>query len=238
MTYIKLKNISLNYPLYLTSSMSIRKAIFEFFLFKNKLVNKKKPKHIKALDRISIELKPGDRLGVTGDNGAGKSSLLRVISGIYPPTSGKLQVEGKISSLLDIFFGVNLDATGRENILIRGILIGLSKEKINEISDKIIEFVDIGEFIDFPLKTYSTGMKMRLAFAISIYITSDILILDEWLSVGDKTFVKKAEKALRERVSGAQIVIYASHSKQQIERICNKVINLKKGRISSYNDFS
>lgn len=238
MAYIKLQKVSLNYPLYLTSSMSIRKALFEFFLFKNKKNNQNKPKHIKALDSISIDLKPGDKLGVMGENGAGKSTLLRVISGIYPPTTGKVKVEGKISSLLDIFFGVNLDATGRENILIRGILIGLSKEQINEISDKIIEFVDIGEFINFPLKTYSTGMKMRLAFAISIYITSDILVLDEWLSVGDKKFVKKAEKALRDRVSGAQIVIYASHSKTQIDRICNKVINLKKGRIVKYNELS
>ena len=234
MTKIVLTNVTLNYPLYVAHNMSVRKALLEFFI-SNKGVNKKSSvNHLTALDDVSLILLPGDRLGVLGDNGAGKSTLLRVIAGIFKPTSGEVLVEGKISSLLDIFFGINMDATGRENILIRGILLGLSRHQITKISEKIIEFVDIKEFIDYPIKTYSTGMKMRIAFAISLHITADILILDEWLSVGDKDFVQKAEKALVDKISSAKIVVYASHSEEQIKRTCNKIIYLKKGRISSF----
>jgi len=192
MTKIVLTNVTLNYPLYVASNMSIRKALLELFI-SNKGINKKSTvNHITALDDVSLTLLPGDRLGILGDNGAGKSTLLRVIAGIYKPTSGNINVEGRISSLLDIFFGINMDASGRENIIIRGILLGLSRHDITKISEKIIAFIDIKEFIDYPMKTYSTGMKMRVAFAISIHVTANILILDEWLSVGDKGFVKKA----------------------------------------------
>jgi len=218
--------------------MSIRKALIELFISNNGVKKKSTVNQITALDDVSLNLLPGDRLGVLGDNGAGKSTLLRVIAGIYKPTSGNVIVEGKISSLLDIFFGINMDATGRENILIRGILLGLSRDEIKKISEKIIEFIDIDEFIDYPIKTYSTGMKMRIAFAISVYINADILILDEWLSVGDKGFVQKAEKALTDKISSAQIVVYASHSEEQIKRTCNKIIYLKKGRISSFYENS
>lgn len=218
--------------------MSIRKALFELFI-SNKGINKKsRVNHITALDDVSLTLLPGDRLGVLGDNGAGKSTLLRVIAGIYKPTSGDVNVEGRVSSLLDIFFGIDMDASGRENIIIRGILLGLSRHDIAKISEKIIEFIDIEEFIDYPMKTYSTGMKMRVAFAISVHVTADILILDEWLSVGDKGFVIKAEKALTDKISSAQIVVYASHSEEQIKRTCNKVIYLEKGRIISFYENS
>jgi lipopolysaccharide transport system ATP-binding protein len=234
MTKIVLTNVTLNYPLYVASNMSIRKALLELFI-SNKGINKKSTvNHITALDDVSLTLLPGDRLGILGDNGAGKSTLLRVIAGIYKPTSGNINVEGRISSLLDIFFGINMDASGRENIIIRGILLGLSRHDITKISEKIIAFIDIKEFIDYPMKTYSTGMKMRVAFAISIHVTANILILDEWLSVGDKGFVKKAEQALMDKISSAQIVVYASHSEEQIKRTCNKVIYLKKGRINSF----
>lgn len=238
MTKVILTNVTHNYPLYVASNMSIRKALIELFISNNGVKKKSTVNQITALDDVSLNLLPGDRLGVLGDNGAGKSTLLRVIAGIYKPTSGNVIVEGKISSLLDIFFGINMDATGRENILIRGILLGLSRDEIKKISEKIIEFIDIDEFIDYPIKTYSTGMKMRIAFAISVYINADILILDEWLSVGDKGFVQKAEKALTDKISSAQIVVYASHSEEQIKRTCNKIIYLKKGRISSFYENS
>lgn len=234
MVKISLNNVTLNYPLYISSNMSIRKSFIDFFVSKKDFEINKNIKHITALKNISIELTPGDKLGVLGGNGAGKSSLLRVIAGIYPPTEGNIFTNGKISSLLDIFFGINMDATGRENILIRGILIGLSRDEINKIAEKIISYVDIGEFINYPMKTYSTGMKMRLAFAISINIPSDILLMDEWLSVGDKKFVEKAELTMINKISRTSIVVYASHQEDQVNRICNKVIKLKKGSISSY----
>lgn len=236
MAKISLQNVTLNYPLYLSSNMSIRKSLLNFFFKRNDQSDKDVIHHITALDNLSFILKPGDILGVLGDNGAGKSSLLRLIAGIYIPTTGKLCVEGKISSLLDIFFGINLDATGKENIIIRGILIGLSKNEIYKISEQIINFIDIGEFIDYPMKTYSTGMKMRLAFAISIFIPSDILLMDEWLSVGDKKFINKAEKAMVGKISNTSIVVYASHQEDQVNRICNKIIRLNKGRIVSFDN--
>lgn len=234
MSFIKLKNVSLNYPLYLSSNMSIRKSLIRIFLNNKNESQNEAIHHIKALTKISFELFPGDVLGVLGDNGAGKSSLLRVISGIYKPTDGKILVKGRISSLLDIFFGINMDATGKENIIIRGILIGLTRGEIANIIVEIISFIDIGEFINYPMKTYSTGMKMRLAFAISIYIPSDILLMDEWLSVGDKDFVKKAEKAMTSKVFNTSIVVYASHHEEQVKRLCNKIIRLNKGKIISY----
>lgn len=232
MSSINLKNVYLSYPLNLRNQVSFRKFFFTFF--RNQTNHNNTLTHINALNDINISLSSGDKLGILGENGAGKTSLLKLIAGIYSPTLGYISTEGRISSLLDIFFGINPDATGKENIYIRGIYFGLSLNEIDNIMTKIVDFIDIGDFIHLPMKIYSTGMKMRLAFAVSIFFPSDILLMDEWLSVGDKNFVAKAEEALIKKVSSMAIVVYASHSEDQVNKICNKILFLEKGKIKNY----
>ena len=234
MIKVDLKNVSLNYPI-ICNNNSIRRAFFDKFKKRNIYYNSA-IQHVTALKNITFNLKSGDRLGIQGENGAGKSTLLRVIGGIYHPSNGNLIVQGRISSLLDIFFGVNNDATGRENILIRCYLLNLKPHDTYLLSKKVIDFIDIGKFIDLPIKTYSTGMKMRLAFGISVFIKSDILLMDEWLSVGDKEFVEKAERQLLQTIKRTGIFLFASHNEKQLRKLCNKILKLEHGKIISFKE--
>ncbi len=151
---------------------------------------------IKSLSNINLEIANNERVGLLGHNGAGKSTLLRVLGGVYTPSSGYAEINGKVGSLIDISLGIDSEATGLENIFLRGALLGISKKKIEQELENIIEFSELGDFINMPVRTYSTGMHMRLAFAVSTMITPDILLMDEWLSVGDQGFQDKAEKKL------------------------------------------
>ena len=187
--------------------------------------------NIRALDGIAFTLKDGDRLGLVGHNGAGKSTLLRLLGKVYIPCAGTARIEGSIGSLIAISLGIDQEATGRENIYIRGSLLGLKKQEIEQKIGQIIELCDLGSFIDLPIRTYSTGMQMRLAFAVSTMIRPDILIMDEWLSVGDESFRSKAESRMVDLVNNAQILIIASHSKELIKNTCNRVIWLEHGKI-------
>ena len=152
---------------------------------------------VRALDTISLQLSDGDRIGLIGHNGAGKTSLLRVLSGAFSPTSGSAIIEGEVGSLIDISLGIDQEATGRENVFIRGALLGMTRSEIHEHMLQVLEFADLGDFVDMPLRTYSTGMHMRLAFAISTVMKPEILLMDEWLSVGDEDFKIKMEKRAR-----------------------------------------
>ena len=187
--------------------------------------------NIRALDGISFTLRDGDRLGLVGHNGAGKSTLLRVLGKVYVPCSGTVQIRGSIGSLIDISLGIDQEATGRENIFIRGSLLGVQRQEIEEQIENIIELCELGSFIDLPIRTYSTGMQMRLAFAVSTMIRPDILIMDEWLSVGDESFKDKAENRMTDLVNNAQLLIIASHSKDLLYKICNRIIWLEHGKI-------
>lgn len=191
---------------------------------------------VRALDEISFELCDGDRVGLIGHNGAGKSTLLRMLSGIYVPSSGQITAEGKVSSLIDISLGIDLEATGRDNIFLRGCLLGMSKSNIQATIDEIIEFTELGDFIDMPLRTYSTGMSMRLAFAISTAVQPEILLMDEWLSVGDENFKDKAEKRLNQLLSKTNLLVMATHSYDVAVNTCNKVIWLEHGRIKGFGE--
>ncbi len=186
---------------------------------------------VRALDGISFKVSEGDRLGLSGHNGSGKSTLLRVLAGVYEPTSGKLEVRGRIASLLDISIGMDGESSGIENIYLRGILLGLSKKEVQRKIDEIVDFSELGNFIDLPIRTYSSGMWMRLAFSIATSIDADILLMDEWLSVGDTDFVKKAEDRLRLIVKKTPIIVIASHSLEVLNEVCNRRINLEGGRI-------
>lgn len=187
--------------------------------------------HVRAIENLNLNLQSGDSLGLVGHNGAGKSTLLRLLAGIYEPTSGSILRDGQVTSLTEIGIGISPELTGRDNILIRGVVMGLTLKDIRSKMDEIIEFSELGEFIDLPVRTYSTGMSLRLAFAVSTVTQPEILIMDEWLSVGDESFQHKAEARIQKIVDESDILVLASHSRGLIERTCNKVLWLEHGKI-------
>lgn len=186
---------------------------------------------VRALHGLDFSFADGDLVGLIGHNGAGKSTLLRVLSGVYAPTQGQAVRQGSVSSLIDVSLGIDHEATGRENIYLRGALLGLSKKEINACLDEIIAFSELGEFIDMPVRTYSSGMHLRLAFSVSTVIQPEILLMDEWLSVGDEGFKHKAEVRLAELVESTKILVIASHSRDLILKTCNRVLWLEHGMV-------
>ena len=184
-----------------------------------------------ALRDISFELKKGDRLGILGLNGAGKSTLLKVIAGVLKPTEGNVNSKGKIVPLLELGAGFDKDYTGAENIYLYGAMLGYSKEFIREKYDEIVEFSELKDFINVPIKNYSSGMKARLGFSIATVVEPDILILDEVLSVGDAKFKKKSEKRIKDMFEKGVTVLFVSHSLAQVQSLCNRAILLEKGHL-------
>ena len=183
------------------------------------------------MSNINLKIRDNERVGLLGHNGAGKSTLLRVLGGVYTPSSGSAEIQGKVGSLIDISLGIDSEATGLENIFLRGSLLGIPKKKIEHELENIIDFSELGDFINMPVRTYSTGMHMRLAFAVSTMITPDILLMDEWLSVGDQGFQNKAEKKLTDLVNKSNILVLASHSRDLIEKCCTRAIWLEHGNL-------
>lgn len=186
---------------------------------------------VKSLSDISLTIKPGERVGLIGSNGAGKTTLLRTLSGIYHPTKGQALIQGQCTSLINISLGIDPEATGRENIVLRATMMGMQSKEIQPKIDEIISFTKLGDFIDLPFRTYSTGMQLRLAFAVSTTIDPQILIMDEWLSTGDEGFKEQAEKRLNNIISTAEILVIASHSRELLLNNCNRVIWLENGMV-------
>lgn len=186
---------------------------------------------VTALDKVSFSLSPGDRLGLVGMNGAGKTTLLKVLYGIYSPTSGKVIVDGRVDALFNVSLGFRPEATGRRNIVLRGLINGWSISEIERRMDEIIDFSDLGQFIDLPLKSYSQGMAARLAFSVATALEPEILLLDEWIGAGDAQFQEKAKHRLTELTKRAGIVVLASHNTKIIDTICNKTLELEAGRV-------
>ena len=187
---------------------------------------------VRALEEVSLDLADGDRLGISGPNGAGKTTLLRVIAGGYPPTRGRRHVEGRIASLIEPGAGIEPEATGWENITIRGLLMGMSRRDLRAARRAIGEFSGLGDFLALPVRTYSTGMTMRLAFSIATHFPAEILVLDEWLSVGDAEFSPQAEARMRELVDRTGIMVIASHSATLLDRECDRRIELAHGAVA------
>lgn len=184
-----------------------------------------------ALQDISFEVKKGEVLGIIGHNGAGKSTLLKVISGILKPTSGSVQVNGTVVPMLELGSGFDFDLTGRENVFLNGAILGYPEQFLKEKYGEIVEFSELGQFIDVPLRNYSSGMVMRLAFSIATVVQPDILIVDEILAVGDADFQEKSKRRMLELMGGGTTVLFVSHSLGQIQEMCDRVLWLEKGRL-------
>jgi len=188
---------------------------------------------VTALDDVSFSIGAGDRVALVGHNGSGKTTLLRSIAGVYEPVGGRLTVTGTISSLVDISIGFDPEATGRENVFLRGLVMGMTRADIRERMEGIRDFSGLGDYLDLPIRTYSTGMMLRLAFAVVTSMHRDIVLMDEWLSVGDAAFAAHADTRLREFVDRTSILILATHSDDQATKLCNRRIELSHGRIVS-----
>lgn len=218
---ITFKNVSKTYILYKNDQARF-KALF---------IKPKNPKTNKALNNVSFEINRGESVGIVGDNGAGKSTLLKMITGVAFPDEGEIVVNGKVAALLELTAGFSMEMTGRENIYLKGYILGLEDDYIKTIEDNIIEFAELGDYIDQPVRTYSSGMKMRLGFAINVNIEPDVLVVDEALAVGDASFKKKCKNKIKEIISAGTTVLYVSHSAASVKEICPRSIFLKKGTI-------
>jgi lipopolysaccharide transport system ATP-binding protein len=234
MSSLFLSNVSIDFPIYDPPSQSLRNSLVRAAT--GGLIAPGKGRHlgVQALKEVSLKVSSGDRIGVIGHNGSGKSTLLRCLAGIYEPSSGEIHRSGSIASLIDIGLGINPENTGKENIFLRGQLLGLSKKQIGTIYDEILDFAELEDFIHLPVRTYSTGMLMRLAFAVSTSVRADILIMDEWLSVGDGAFAARDEKRLTSMVEDANILVIASHQRSLIDQTATKVIWLENGRVRDF----
>lgn len=238
MTSILLQNATVEFPIFNANGRSLTSRLVDFTSGGRLDADPNGQVHVKSLQNLSLKIDQGERVGLIGVNGSGKSTLLRVLAGIYVPSSGTAQIKGTVGSLIDISLGINPEATGRENIYIRGALLGLSRGEIDDLFSEIVEFSELGEFIEMPVRTYSSGMNLRLAFAVSTVIGPEILLMDEWLSVGDESFSQKASHRLASIVKGSDIVVLATHSRELLEQTCTRTIWLAEGRIVEDGDTS
>ncbi len=222
---ITLENVSLNYPIS-NKNLSLRKNIVSGIFGSNV-----KNDYIEALKEINLKFENGV-YGLSGSNGSGKTSLLKLVAGIYPPSSGKIEVSGSISSMIDINFGFNPELSGIENIEFRLIVEGIKKHQRESMIEKIKHETELGEYLYLPIKTYSTGMRFRLAFFTSLYIESDILLLDEWIGVADQKLRDKVDKLIFERIAKSKVTLIASHNLDRMQKICNKIVFFENGQIS------
>ena len=230
MSMIEVNNVSMRFNMAKEKHESLK----EYFLAA--VQGKLQFEEFYALRDVSLTVERGDFYGLVGLNGSGKSTLLKVISGVFKPSAGSVTVRGTIAPLIELGAGFDFDLTARENIFLNGTVLGMTPKYIREKFDEIVEFSELRDFLDIPLKNYSSGMVSRLAFAVATTTKPDVLIADEILAVGDFLFQQKCEKRMRELMSGGTTVILVSHSIEQIERMCNKVTWLEKGRVRMTGD--
>lgn len=233
MNFIEVKNLSLNYPLFGVQHRSIKNCVIKATTG-GLLAQVDKVTVVKALRDISFSLKEGDRLGLIGHNGAGKSTLLKVLAGIYAPTSGEMIRQGHVVSTLNLSLGMNHEATGYENIILRGLLLGMKRSEIETKLDEIAEFTELNEYLHLPVRIYSSGMMTRLAFATVTSMDSDILLMDEMIGTGDANFVEKAQKRLSDFINRSKIMVVASHNNSIISKLCNVSLLLEKGEMVAF----
>ncbi|MBY0565491.1 MAG: ABC transporter ATP-binding protein [Hyphomonadaceae bacterium] len=227
---IKLDNASFKYPIYALASRSLKVSMFRQATG-GSIGDKGGVVYVQALSNISFELSPGDRLGIIGRNGSGKSTMLRVLAGLAHPQSGTVTVEGRVVPLIEKALGINPELSGYANIELPLRLLGATRAEVKKAQQEIPEFCGLGRFIHLPFRTYSDGMKTRLAFAISTALQADILVLDEWLAAGDLEFQERAEVRLTKLLDDTEIVVLASHAPQLIEYVCNKTLWMHGGEM-------
>ena len=224
---IKIQNASVSFKVYKNKNLSLKD------LFARNSANSKleKDDHFYALNDISLEINPGERVGIIGKNGAGKSTLLKLICGIYPPSSGHISISGTVASLIELGAGFHQEFTGRENLYLNGAILGMAEKQIQLIEEEVIQFSELESFIDTPIKYYSSGMYMRLAFSLATALHPDILILDEVFAAGDIGFVEKARTRMNKMVEDANIFLMVSHDMDLMSELSNRVIWIDSGKI-------
>lgn len=231
MALIELRDVCVDFPIYSGPARSLKQRLLQVATGGRVGANDAGRVVVRALDGLSFTLRDGDRVGLVGPNGAGKSTMLRLLNGVYAPTSGVLRVEGELGSLIDIGLGIDPDATGRDNILVRAALLGIPEAEVRRNLDAIVAFSELGDFIDLPVRTYSSGMHLRLAFSVSTMVRPQILLMDEWLSVGDQHFGVKARERLDDLVQASNILVIATHSRALVMEACNRALWLEHGRV-------
>jgi lipopolysaccharide transport system ATP-binding protein len=226
--HIVLKNVNLHYASVAYQERSMKSMLTKILRLKK---NRVSLSDIHALKNINITIQQGERVGLLGHNGAGKSTFLKMIAGLYPISSGQLTIQGQVRSLFDLSMGFEPDATGRENILYRGLLLGLTPKFMRQQEEEIVAFADLREFIDYPIKTYSAGMQVRLAFAISTAVGGNILLLDEVIGAGDANFMAKAKERITALIEQSEILVLASHDFGALQSICNRGLVFHHGEL-------
>jgi len=228
---IELQDVSLKFKLQREKIPSLKEFMIKILTRKVSYVD------FYALKDVNLKVKRGESVGIIGRNGAGKTTLLRVIAGIYKPTSGKVTVKGRIMPIIELGTGFDIELTGRENIFLNGLLLGMTRREIEEKYDEIVEFSGLGEFINSPMRTYSSGMVLRLGFSIATAIDPDIILLDEVFAVGDKEFREKCVKRMKEMRKKGATLLFVSHDMNAIKENCERVILLEEGRIKKKEIF-
>ena len=231
MKYLNIKDVILDFPVYSNSSRLLKNTVINKFTGGKISKESKNLILVRALNHINLNMAEGDRIGIIGHNGAGKTTLLRLITGVYSPTFGNVEKNGSIASLINITTGLEGDNTGEENIITKCLIMGLSIKQAKERMEEIKEFSELGDYIYMPLRTYSSGMVMRLAFSIATSIKNDIVVLDEWLSAGDEDFQVKAKKRLDQFIKDTPLLVLASHNIKLIKSQCNKIYRMNHGNI-------
>ncbi len=230
MASLSIERVSISFPLYHGESRSLKKTVFA--AASGRLGEDRRHRLVvQALRDVSFTLNSGDRLGFIGSNGAGKTTLLRAMAGIYEPVEGHIQINGAVTALLDPGQGMNLELTGRENIRLRGLFNGLNPAQIAQLIDDVAEFAELAQFMDLPVRMYSSGMVVRLGFALATATKPQVLLMDEWILAGDASFMDKARNRLETMVRGAEILVLSSHSADIIMKWCNRVIWMDGGEI-------
>ena len=231
MAFVRLRGVSVEFPIYSGGSRSLKKLVLSATTQGNVAQDARDRVTVQALTDIDLDVGHGDRLALIGMNGAGKSTLLKVLAGIYEPTSGRMQAEGRVSALLTASVGLNPEATGRENIVMRGMYLDIHPRTMRDHVDEIADFTELGYYIDMPVRTYSAGMIIRLCFAVATAFPPEILLMDEWILAGDSVFLQKARRRMETFVAGTSILVLASHAMPLLEEWCNRAVLLEGGRI-------
>jgi len=233
MTCVEIQNVSLTYPVYGADTRSF-KASLVHAVTGGRLEKTSGKMIVEALKDVSFCLEKGDRLALIGHNGAGKSTLLKVLANIYEPTQGYVNVQGRTNCLFDIMMGMDQELTGYENIVLRGVILGLSKQEVRRITPQIDAFAELGDFMKMPIKSYSSGMKIRLAFGIITHVFSEILLIDEVVNVGDAKFFEKAKAQIHSLIHQSDFMVLSTHDTNTVKELCNKALWLETGVVKCF----